>query len=348
MSQLIKVKKANFLHIQNNNFYSDIGNFKGHGFTANLNSELFFDNITNPSGSQPAVFYKTGLLTGFIQEGGSFTWSNITLSGSGEAGRVFQDTIINTIQASNIIEFIDSTASGLQNGDFINIGNFFLTFDESPTSLNEFNSLERFVNILNSGASGLLNPFGFFNLQNVGVTGFVDNNKIRLFSFARSGENGNNIRVYRQSENLDAIKIHSRYFTGGSTIRPPVNNWGGNFSNTFSLTVENSGFYIIRVGPFETFTDVTGVVWINNFKNYNIITGLLDPRNRFDYSGSLLSFNDNTNEYSGETFLPVNNSTVYTGFNIQILKPNPYDISGDVAEYIVSGDNFIFRNFIEG
>jgi hypothetical protein len=351
MAALIKVKKANFLHAINNNFYTSIESFKGHGITSNFNSELFLDEIINPSGTQPAVFYKTGLLTGVITDNiGSFTWPNITLTGVGESNRVFGNFVTGTVQASNIIEFIDSTGKGLENGDIINIVNFSFIFNNDPTNLSEFDSPQRLVNILNSGANGSLNNLGLSALQDtVGVTGYLENNLIKLFSFLRSGDLGNEIRIYRQSEDLNSIKIYSRYFTGGQSFRPILNNWVGNFSNTFTLTVENSGFYNKKIGPIETFGNISGVGWVNNFEqNYLVFTGLTDPRNRTVYSGQRLFFNSGLNKYSGEALMPSNDFNIYTGLNIQIFKPNPYNIEGDISEYIVSGNDFIFTDYIEG
>jgi hypothetical protein len=91
------------------------------------------------------------------------------------------------------------------------------------------------------------------------------------------------------------------------------------------------------------------VSWVNNFSgNYNILTGFKDPRSPQSYSGIKLQFNNEINKYSGSGILPKNQSSVYTGLNIEISKSNPYNISGDIAKYTISGDSFIFQDYIEG
>lgn len=350
MSQVIKIKQANFYHIIDNKFITSINKITGYGIVSNQLNELVTGSITNPSGFQDAVYYKTGVLTAEITEGGSYTWDNLELFGTGEPNKVFANYVTGYKAASNIIEFINSTGSGLQNGDTINIANFTFTYTSIPTTISEFNSPLNLINILNSGATGGFNDQGFNSLENsVGITGYLDDKYIKLFSFLRSGEDGNAIRMYKNTQNINVIKIASRYFTGGLSIRPIINNWVGNFSNTFNLTVENSGFYVKNIPPTETFGVVSGISWINNFSgNYNILTGFKSPIDPQSYSGTQLQFNSEINKYSGYAIIPKNESTVYTGLNIEIFKPNPYNISGNIAKYTFSGDNFIFEDYIEG
>ena len=351
MSQIIKVKKANFYHIIDNKFLGSIDQINGYGIIIKQSNKLVTGFIVDPSGFQDAVYYKTGILTGkIVGNNGSYTWTNLELFGTGEQNRVFANYITGYKAASNTIEFINSTGSGLQEGDIINIANFIFTYKQSPTNISEFNSPLNLINILNSGASGGFNDQGFISLQNsVGVTGYLQDKYIKLFSLLRSGDNGNNIIIYKNTQNLYSIKIHSRYFTGGLTFRPIINNWIGDFSNTFNLTVENSGFYVKNIEPTQTFGFVSGVSWINNFSgNYNILTGFKNPISPQSYSGIPLQFNNQINKYSGSAIIPKNESTIYTGLNIEIFKSNPYNISGNIVKYTFSGDNFIFQDNIEG
>jgi hypothetical protein len=351
MSQIIKVKKAAFYHTIDNRFNITIEKFSGHGIVSSLKNETFVGNIINPTGLIPAVFYKTGILTAQINDGsGFFNWSNLELSGIGEINKVFANYITGAEQSKNTIEFIDGNGFGLQNNDIINISDFTFTYNNNPQNFSQFNSPQRLINILNSGATGGLNSQGLFSLQNsVGVTGYLESNKISLFSLLRSGEDGNEIKVYKDTENPNAIKIHSRYFTGGKSLRPLISNWIGNFSNIFNLTIENSGFYTKQVTPIELLTTISGIAWVDNFSgNYLILTGFRDPRNPSNYSGSILNFNSNLNQYSGATVIPKNGLSIYTGFNIEIIKPNPYNIEGNFVKYIVSGKDFLFTDIIEG
>jgi len=347
---MIKVKQANFYHTIGSKFITPLDTVTGYGTISNLVNETITGSITDPTGLQDAVFYKTGLLTGKITNGGSYTWSNLTLTGSGQQNRVFANYITGYKQASNVIEFINIYGSDLQDGDTITIANSIFTYRKSPTNIVEFNSPTTLVNILNSGATGGFNDQGYSILQtSVGVTGYIEDRYIKLFSFLRSGEVGNTIYIYKNTQNINAIKLPSRYFSGGVSLRPLINNWIGNFTNTFDLTIENSGFYTKQLGPISTFGTVSGVSWINNFSgSYIILTGFKDPRRPSSYSGVRLQFNTQINKYSGTTILPQNQSTLYTGLNIEISAPTLYNISGNIAKYTFSGDNFIFQDYIEG
>jgi hypothetical protein len=352
MSNLIKIKNLSFYHAIDNRFYANIGTFTGHGIISTPSNQLFEGVITNPTGIQPAVFYKTGTLIGQINDGsGSYFWPNLTLQGAGEPGKVYLNYATGYVPASNILEFINDFGQGLQNNDIINISNFSFIFSDifiSPPVY--FNSPETLINILNSGATGAYNDLGFSFLEtSIGITGYQLNNKLFLFSYFLSGEDGNNIKIYKDIQNDDALKIYNRYFTGGKTFRPLLQSWIGNFESTFNLNIENSGFYRKNYGPVEFFQNLTGVLWEDNFdKNYTILTGFKNPANPILYSGVKIPFNNQINQYSGFTRIPRGQTRPFTGINIEIIKPNPYNISGNIAEYIVSGDDFIFKGFIEG
>jgi hypothetical protein len=93
------------------------------------------------------------------------------------------------------------------------------------------------------------------------------------------------------------------------------------------------------------------VAWVNNFSgNYIITTGIINSNDRNgSFSQGLLSFNTGMNKYYGDLIIPSGTSRIdYTGLRLNINKPNPYNLSGNIAKYIVSGENFIFSGLIEG
>lgn len=351
MPQVIKIKKIDFFHAIDNRINANINNFSGHGDISPINNQIFTGEILNPTGLQPAIFHKTGTLTGFINDGsGFYNWSNLQLSDPGESTRVYLNYITGFKNSENIIEFIDFTGSGLREGDILNIADYSFYYKNIPENLNEFSSPNMLLRILNSGATGGFNDQGFSLFESsIGITGYQINNKLFLSSYLRMGSDGNNIKIYRDTDNLDAIKIYNRYFTGGEDFRPRTNSWIGSFSGTFDLTIENSGFYSKNINPIETFQNITGILWEDNFSgNYTILTGFKDPRNPRAYSGTKVLFNPLINKFSGFTNIPANQSTIYTGFNIEILKPNPYNISGNRFEYIISGNNLFYKDILEG
>lgn len=344
----IRIKNANFYYTVNNTINRVIsGSFTGYGNqTFSFQNNSITDSILDPTGLQPAVFYKTGILTGLIPPGvGSFTWLNEFISGTGEQGRVYLNYITGLKPATNVVEFLNATGSGLNENDTIFLGGYNFIFRHSPSPPLEFNSPQNLINILNSGYTGVYDNFGFTNL--VGVTGTRVDNKLFLTSASLSGENGNSLRIYSETQNPDAIKISNRYFSGGETFRPLINSWTGNFSDTFSFTVENSGFYNIYIDPFILFQNISGTAWVDNFSgNYGIVTGLLNPESPDTYSGQSIPF-INT-QYLGSGVIPSGQTQVYTGLKIEISKRSPYNISGNIAKYTFSGENFIFSGLIEG
>ena len=351
MSEIIKIKKIDFFHVIDNRFNTYLDNVSGHGVINTQNNQIFTGEILNPTGLQPAIFYKTGVLNGTIQDGsGFYNWSNVQLIDVGTPTRVYLNYVTGYHNSENQLEFIDITGSGLLNGDIINIADYTFNYNSTPQNINEFNSPSSLLNILNSGATGAFNDQGFALLESlVGVTGYQINNILYLKSYLRNGLEGNNIRIYKDTSDVNAIKIKNRYFTGGQDFRPRTDSWVGMFSGTFDVTVENSGFYIKKVEPIEIIENITGIVWEDNFSgNYTILTGLKDPRNPRAYSGISVPFNSGLNQFSGRANIPLNQSTVYTGLNIEILKPNPYNISGNRSEYMIIGDDIFYTGIIEG
>jgi hypothetical protein len=351
MSAIVKIKKVDFYHVVDNRINTTVNSYSGHGNVSFFDNQIFTGTILNPSGLQPVIYFTTGVLIGDINDGsGSYTWQNLELTHPGQATRVYLNYATGFKPAENIIEFIDSTGSGLQNGDYISIADFLFYYNTGANNPGQFSSPQNLLNNLNSGATGGLNDQGYTLLQTlVGVTGYQIDNKLFLSSYLRSGEDGNNIRVYRDSINLNSIKIHNRYFTGGESYRPRVNSWIGSFSGVFNLTVENSGFYTRYIEPEELFQNISGILWEDNFSgNYFVLTGLKDPRNPQSYSGVRILFNTGLGQFSGSAIIPLNQSTVYTGFNIEILKPNPYNISGNRFQYVISGNDIFYTDILEG
>jgi len=360
----VRIKSAQFFYQEDNSFNLYINRITGYGFAIpqlsvlnNLpNIDVIGDNIiflggqiTNPTGVQPAIFYKTGLLNGFISSPiiGSFTWSNISLTGIGQPNEVFLNYFTGVIQSKNTVEFNQNL---LTDEDILNINNtsFNYSTGKDPNDFFEFSSFNNLINILNSGATGAFDNLGYSILRtSVGITGFINGNNLNLFSYLRSGEDGNNIRIYRDCENLDAIKIASRYFTGGQYLRPKTNTWYGNFTRTFpAITAENSGVYLANV--FETVYDTTtGISWLDIFSgNYYIRTGFKDPNNLNNYSGKLVPFQNN--KYIGSGVIPSAQFSLPTGLNIEIFKPTPYNINGNFVKYIFSGEGFLFTGILQG
>ena len=304
-------------------------------------NNLYTGTILNPTGLQPAIFFQTGLLTGFINSGsGEFRWF-LNLSGTGSTENVYLNYLTGNKQASNVIKFLDPTGFGLINGDILNISNTNFVFNLTPdNSLFNFSSPLNLITKLNSGATGNINNV----LKTIGITGYQSNNNLLLFSYSRTGEDGNSIRVYRNTNNLNSIQIQSRYFTGGQSFRPSLNQWTGVFRNLNNLTVENSGFYNFNLFTEDVFFTTTGTIWEDLFDNYYIETGLFDPRNSTEYSGSPVTFSSGI--YSGLGVLPSGQNLVYTGLRIFILKPNPYNVSGNISRYTFSGEKFLFTNLL--
>jgi len=350
MPNTIKVKKANFYYIIDNKFNSFVSTVTGYGIVNSVNN-IRYGEILNPTGMQPAVFYTTGLLTGNVSENDyQFSWVNIQLSGTGQSGKVYLNYITGYQPAQNIVEFIDSTGFGLQDGDIININNYEFTFSNENSSPAVFTSPQNLINIFNSGSTGAFNEIGFDYLESIiGITGYQENNKLFLFSYLRSGEDGNSIKIYNNIENPYVIKIYSRYFTGGKTFRPLTNFWTGNFNNIINLTVENSGFYNFNQDLTPVFGFASGIDWVNEFSgNYIINTGIFDPRDRDNYSGVIINYNSGLNQYYGQGLIPSGFSNIFTGLKIEITKNNFYNVSGNLAKYTLSGIDFIFTGIIEG
>jgi hypothetical protein len=341
-----KVKSVDFYYRQENRFYRYFDSVTGYG-NVNVNTSgkniLSYGSIVNPTGWRDALVYQTGTLTGSINAGESFfSWNNESITGVPSIGNVYVNETTGTIQARNIIYF---NTGLLTDGDILNINGYDFIYSPGTQSDFIFNSPTQLSIKLNSGAANstsALNP--------VGVTGFVISDNLYLYSSLLQGESGNSIRAYRNSAILEAITIPNRYFTSGQNLRPSTNTWRGTFVSSFpTISAENSGNYTFNYLNTERFDNISGVVWVDTFSgNYSIRTGIKTPDNITTYSGSLVNYIPSQNIYSGFGLIPSGQNKIATGFNIDILKRNYYNISGNRAKYTISGIDFLYTGIIEG
>lgn len=341
------VTSLNFGHSVASNYDGSnivIGTDNSEGVIYIFKSDIYTSLVSN----------QTGLLTGLIEgDQGSFTWTNISITGTGMPGFVFIDNVTGYLQSTGILTFLNNTGSGLSFGDTISINNVNFTYTENPLSNFEFNSLDNFINNLNSGATGsniILNSI-------VGVTGFKNNNQIILYSYAKTGIAGNSITISRNTQNLEAVKIPSRYFRGGQDLRPIVNNWSGSFSGFFNnIIAENSGIYIINSGIQQLFSgDLTGIKWVDSFNKWSVQTGLtIQAQSPPDSIFNNLIYNNNLNIYSGSLKIDkaahrlVPFASLFLNFRKQVYTNTGQIIFNNSAKYEISGDNFIYTGILTG
>jgi hypothetical protein len=319
-----------------------IGSNNSNGVIYIYNSDIYTNLVSN----------QTGLLTGLISNNqGSFTWTNISITGTGSTNNVFIDQITGYKQATGSLVFLNNTGSGLNFGDSISIDNINFIYRETPFTNFEFNSLDNFINILNSGVTG-----DNVTLNNIGVTGIKNNNQILLYSYRRSGIGGNSIKITRNAKNLDSIKIPSRYFQGGEDLRPLANNWSGLFSGFFNtITKENTGIYIIN-NPTGLFSDnLTGILWINSFNKWIVKTGVTIQSSNPSFNiFNNIQYNSGLNLYTGVLTINRSNNYLspYTSLFINFEKPvyinNNQIVFNNFAKYEFSGDNFIYTGILTG
>jgi len=349
----VKVKNINFYYNQNNRFTRYFENITGYGDIIKVinpsgNKEPLLGIINRPTGFLPAMMYQTGILSGTIASGAtSYSWSNTLISGTGNSGRVYIDNITGYKQATNIIKF---NTGLLVDRDIFNINDLDFLYTTGTDNLNiyEFNSLNRLVNILNSGATGAYNDTDYYLQNYIGITGYTDGLNVYLFSYLLPGEDGNSIKISRETQNLDSIRIPYRYFQSGQTFRESTNTWTGIFSTSYdTITKEKSGVYFYNYVDNSYYGKLSGTVWDDNFSgNYYITTGIINTANPLNFTGSLVRFIGNV--YSGSGIIPSGQSSIPSGFSISIRKPNYYNISGNISRYIVSGTNFLYSGLIEG
>lgn len=346
----VRVKKANFYYEVHNKFGRFFSNVDGYG---NINRPLAGVGsgiITNPTGWQPTIIQATGRLTGIVPRTnslGKYTWNNLNLTTNVQNNQaVYLSYITGHVPAVGTIVFLNNTGIGLTIGDRININNINFYYNPQPEGLFEFSSPQNLVNLLNSGYREELDDNGVIKF-NIGVSGVLNNNIITLYSLYFSGEEGNNLRIYKDTQNLDSIKIPFRYFQNGKSLRPTTNRYTSSYFYRNNLTVENSGFYV------ENFTGeffegpIQDVGWVDEFSNWSIRTGLYKQGDT-NYPMRNVLLNSGFNIYSGNALIPSGNQTRFTGLNIEILKRAPYNINNNYVYYTLEGSGFTYSGTLKG
>lgn len=345
MPREIRVKNANFFFETNNYFTKFFGNITGYGNMQEMVIGTGSGIINNPTGWQPALIQSTGRLTGIanISDLGKYTWNNLNLTKTINSGPVYLQIETGYIPATNAITFLNTTGSGLQIGDRININNINFYYSPNPQGLFQFSSPEHFVNILNSGYNRLLNDNDLI-YSSIGVTASFSNRFITLYSLRFSGEEGNKIRLYKESSNPNAIRVLSRYFQNGRTLRRTTSTFTNNFSFSGNLTIENSGFYTQKIND-----DITGNIrdirWIDSFSNWSVKTGLFMQGNSNFFTQNVGS---GLNNLSGNGLIRSGNNFRYTGLSVEISKLANYNLENNLVGYIIYGNNFIYSGTLKG
>ena len=316
----VVVKNANFYLSNQSFFYSyPLGDITGYGNTQFSISDTGTGLLFNPTGILflPAVSYITGLLTGLIDNpfGGSFTWFDITVSGTGSSNNVYMDTVTGVINSTGLINF---NTGALTDGDIVRINTTDFTYvTGSPASIYEFNTLSGFVSGLYTEATGSY----LYESEVVGVTGrvFPNNSGVTLFSYLRSGENGNNIKLQRFVDNINAIQIPHRYFRGGVSLRPVASVWTGIFETTFSsLESENSGFYTVNTEQLIDSSNFSGVSFRNSFyPNWSGDVTLMSEGNILN-TGLTISLRPDINWINKQILTGINTDSANLGTNVFI------------------------------
>lgn len=352
----IRIQNANFyLQNQNNYFKFILPDITGYGLCLTSGYGLASNLFYNPTGKiyQPAIFYQTGQITG-ITYNGTILIDNLVITGTGFANKVFLDFITGFKQATGLINF---NTGLLSDQDFLTIKDYNFYYRTGvPNNNFEFNSLSGLINIFNSGSLGLLNNINP-ELVSFGITGYVNSNNsgITLFSYSSLGDDGNYITLKRNSENLNAIQIPNRYFRGGITMRPLLDNWTGIFSGDFyNFEAENSGIYTIISGPVNATAISSGIVFENNFdRNWTIkVTPISQGYLLNNALTNIIPYNTLTKTFSGIFTIKSGLTYMgYSGLNIQFYK-KPFihpNNTGNIAKYIISGLNnnsFLFTGLI--
>jgi photosystem II stability/assembly factor-like uncharacterized protein len=363
MEKFALINSVSGISLQSNINSSGYGSINLNSFTGNL---FMGDILVTGKLFQPGVHVVTGLLTGEINEeggeyyDGTFIW-NVNLTSTGKNNETYLDSISGFKQARNSIDFIDSTGSGLKFNDNIQFIDYFKNnnaeddfeeyyginffYNPSPTNIFQFSSPQYLINLLNSGALGLLGNYS----QGLGVTGYLVGSTLELFSLGRIGKDGNNLMVYRDTDDARSIKIKNRYFTGGETYRAPAEKWTGIFRTNTNLRIANSGYYNNTIDIYNV-QNIQDVVWEDNFSNWRVLTGLKAVGLVFTGDLYPINYNNNLNLFSGSIIMNKANSMIdpLSGFIIDIQKPRPYYITGNYAKYEISFNNLIYTGILEG
>jgi hypothetical protein len=188
----------------------------------------------------------------------------------------------------------------------------------TPYSFSTFNQL---VSNLNIGATG-----GYDNtLQTiVGITGQILNNTVNLYSYYLSGEDGNSCTISATTTDPLAIKIPNLYFKSGKYLRTKATKWGGDFyKNIPTVSYTNTGYYKVNFSEELASSNITGVVFENNFSgNWSTYITPISQGIPLDTGNSSnLLYNPINKIFSGNFIIKSGISYLgYSGLNIDINK----------------------------
>jgi hypothetical protein len=352
---LVETENIEFLYIEDNRFKKFINKITGYGdmnLSGDFSNTPYYGYISGLTGYLPAVTYIPVTLSGIIGENEStMIWNDVYISREDYElnGDVYVDRITGYVQAKNSI-IIDTDL--LTYGDYVSFNDINFYYASDPEILNQsyyyFSTLSGLISTLNSGALGRLDDITLEQI--LGITGYVDGSTLNLFSYRITGEDGNYIKISKTVENPNSINIPNRYFSGGKTLRPPSNTWSGYFETNYPIIIgETSGFYEYTYINENYTQNINTVMWDDTFSgNYYITTGIYNTDNVESLSGSLVPFIPSLGIYSGYGFIPSGQSIIPTGFSISILKPNFYNIQGNIAKYTVEGEDFLYTGLIQG
>jgi hypothetical protein len=364
----VRVNYGNFYYRVPKTYYKFIEEVSGYGKNTHEIYGVGSGYINDPTGFQPAVTYITGTITGIANDIGQIIIDNIeinelspivtpVLSEDGfSLGFNFEeipctgDCIQNKINTNEM--YLDYAtgflqATGLLNinfnklsiGDTIYIGDEVFTFSEDQSTQNNFLNLTGLISAINNSGDVYVEYTG---------------NNTLFFKSKISGESGNYTEIYRRSVDPSAIVITNRFMAGGKDLRIFSDTWDGVFEmlNSDLYIYYNTGnysqFYQVITGEPVINSLVSDVIWEDSFKDtWSIVTGLNEDGGTNRFTG-VINFNNNLNIFYGTGVIPSGRGEFleYTGLNILITKQNPYNISGYIVEYLVSGNNFIFSGFL--
>lgn len=247
--QEVRIQKLNLYTSRQKDFF-DLNPITITGFgNVNISSSGFGTGfLANPTGEiyYPAVSYETGLLTGLITDGGSYTWNDIFISSTGRTNNVFVDRVTGFRNASGIIRF---KMDLIRDSDYITINDINFNYNTEISDSNyNFHDLWKLINVFNSGATGALDDSTLSDV--VGVTGSlnidsfktglltgltstssvdISNNNIIVVGGAGDGSNGS-ARIYSKNtinNNWDFYqRITGVLFNGNCGSDLSINNDG--------------------------------------------------------------------------------------------------------------------------
>lgn len=359
----VRVKKAQFYIKNEELFFRYLNRFTGYGSSTHSLSGIGRGIIYSPTGWQPAFSFITGYVTGETDTAGRFIiddisinernpvsreevvdgvaeiiFENLPCTGDCIENKLISDVYLNykigSTFANNTIEF---DFSNIEVGDGFEIYRSFdsepFTFIYSipPQEAFTFSGVDNLIEKINLGDSSFL-----FSGQK------INNNTLKITS-KLSGPAGKFFINQLAANTTYGIKIPNRYSIDGEDFYLKADNRSGNFELLEQFEFENSGYYtqflnITGETSFASF--VSGTVWTNNFnKTWSIITGFKEQGDAVTQTGFLV-YNNFIQQYTGTTTIISGDGLLirFTGLQINFIRDNPYDITGNIAAYIISGN----------